>query len=85
MFQDCNQLESLDLSNFNTSNVIYMESMFNGCLKLKEIQGINKLDTYRAENMMAFFQGCSELEYLDLSNFNTSNVIYMECLINVVN
>ena len=28
------------------------------------------------------FQGCSEFEYLDLSNFNTSNVTDMACMFN---
>ena len=35
MFQQCNELEYLDLSNFNTSNVTDMEGMFNQCHKLK--------------------------------------------------
>ena len=35
MFQECNELEYLDLSNFNTSNVIDMSFMFNECSKLK--------------------------------------------------
>ena len=35
MFQLCNELEYLDLSNFNTSNVNDMVCMFYGCNKLK--------------------------------------------------
>ena len=38
MFQEINKLEYLDLSHFNTSNVIYMGWMFNKCHKLKEIK-----------------------------------------------
>ena len=37
MFELCNEIEYLDVSNFNTSNVIDMCGMFNGCNKLKEI------------------------------------------------
>ena len=40
MFQECNELISLDLSNFNTSKVTDMGWMFNKCHKLKEIKGI---------------------------------------------
>ena len=40
MFQDCYELEYLDLSNFITSNVEDMRFMFSGCHKLKEIKGI---------------------------------------------
>ena len=43
MFQDCKQLEYLDLSNFNTYNVTNMEWIFDGCSKLKEINGLKNL------------------------------------------
>ena len=42
MFQSCNDLEYLDLSNFNVSNVKDKESIFYGCNKLKEIKGSEK-------------------------------------------
>ena len=74
MFQDCNELEYLDLSNFNTSYANNMKQMLSGCKKLKEIKGINNFDTSQVIDMNSMFQDCNELEYLDLSNFNTSNV-----------
>ena len=37
MFQECNELEYLDLTNFNTFNVTDMGWMFNECHKLKQI------------------------------------------------
>ena len=49
--------------------------MFNECYKLKEIKGINKFITDKVTNMKSMFQKCNELEYLDLSNFDSSNVI----------
>ncbi|MBR1731073.1 MAG: BspA family leucine-rich repeat surface protein, partial [Ruminococcus sp.] len=70
-------LECLDLSNFDSSNVIDMSFMFNKCNKLKEIIGIEKLNTDKVRDMTAMFQSCSELEFLDLTNFNTSNVTDM--------
>ena len=33
MFYGCSSLKELNLSNFNTNNVIYMSYMFNGCSK----------------------------------------------------
>ena len=51
-----------------------MEYMFNGCNRLKNINGISKLITNKVIDMNGMFQSCNELEYLDLSNFNTSNV-----------
>ena len=48
--------------------------MFGHCLKLKEIKGINNFNTSKVKNMKYMFSECKELEYIDLSNFNTSNV-----------
>ena len=77
MFQECNELEYLDLSNFNTMNVTDMSWMFNQCHKLKEIKGINNFNTINVINMEAMFAYCYKIEYLDLLNFNTSNVTDM--------
>ena len=77
MFQLCSELEYLDLSEFETSNVVDMHSMFSGCHKLKEIKGVNKFITQRVIDMKNMFQECNLLEYLDLSNYNTSNVTDM--------
>ena len=40
--------------------------------KLKEIKGINNFNTSQVTNMKSMFNQCNELEYLDLSNFDTS-------------
>ena len=74
MFQKCNDLENLDLSNFDTSNTKDLNRMFYECQKLKEIKGINKFKTYKVLDMEGIFCQCFLLEYLDLSNFDTSNV-----------
>ena len=84
MFQECYELEYLDLTNFNTSNVTKMNHMFNECKKLKEIKGINKFITNKVTNMKAMFQECHELEYLDLTNFDTSNVTDMRWMFNKI-
>ena len=56
--------------------------MFNECQKLKEIKGINNFNTIKVTKMNGMFQLCSELEYLDLSKFNTSNVIDIAGILN---
>ena len=73
MFGECNELEFIDLSNFDISNVEDLGWMFNGCYKLKEIKGINNFNTSNVKNMKEMFAGCKALEYLDLSNFKTFN------------
>ena len=82
MFQGCGELECLDLSHFDTSNVTDMGWMFSECYKLKEIKGINNFNTINANKMNSMFNKCHSLEYLDLSNFNIINVTDMECMFN---
>ena len=43
MFYDCENLSELNLSSFNTNNVIYTDEMFTSCNKLNQII-INKLN-----------------------------------------
>ena len=74
MFQECKELISLNLSNFNTSKVEDLSFIFNQCQKLKEIKGINNFNTSQVKNMSCMFQECNELENLDLSNFDTSKI-----------
>jgi len=77
MFYLCGELERLDLSNFDTSNVTNMENMFNKCRKLQEIKGIKNFNTKNVTNMTAMFNNCNELRSLDLSNFNSIKVTNM--------
>ena len=77
LFSKCINIISLDLSNFNNANVTDMEDMFSECNKLKEVKGINKLITNNVTNINGIFNKCFELEYLDLSNFNTDNITDM--------
>ena len=59
--------------------------MFNECNKLKEIKGLNNLNTSNVTTMRGMFQLCNELEYLDLSNFDTSKLMISHiCLIIVI-
>ena len=41
---------------------------------IKEIKGLNKFNTSKVINMKVMFTKCQELESLDLSSFDTSNV-----------
>ena len=74
IFQNCSNLISIDFSEFDTSNATSIGRMFNQCNKLKKIKGINKFNTSKVNNMKAMFQSFNEIEYLDLSNFDTKIV-----------
>ena len=67
MFMGCSNLEFIDLSSFDTSNVNNMAAMFNNCNKLKEIKGINKFNTNKVTHMSAMFQECNVLVTLEIS------------------
>ena len=81
-FDKCSNIISLDFSNFNSYNINDIFCMLDHCSKLKEIKGINKLNTNNVTTLEGMFQSCYELEYLDLSNFNTSNVIKINHMFN---
>ena len=82
MFGHCQNLKSLDLSNWNTSKVTNMSYMFNGCHKLSEIKGIESWDTSKITTMNNMFDTCLNLISLDLSNWNTSKVTNMSYMFN---
>ena len=76
MFTGCSSLTSLNLSNFNTSNVIDMNWMFYSCSSLTSLN-LSNFNTFNVTDMSNMFCSCSSLTTLDLSSFNTSNVTDM--------
>ena len=79
MFACCYQLESLDLSGFNTEKVENMVDMFNACSKLAEVN-LSSFNTANVTDMSYMFAGCNALKAADLSSFDTSNVTTMEAM-----
>ena len=77
MFSGMSSLTSLDLSNFNTSNVTNMSSMFYNMRNLTSLD-LSNFDTSKVTSMASMFSGMSSLTSLSLSNFDTSNVVDME-------
>ena len=86
MFRCCANLESIDLSTLDTSNVTSMYGMFSMwdssigkyiSSKLSMINFGSNFDTSNVTNMRGMFAGLTELKELDVSNFNTSNVTTM--------
>ena len=76
MFSDCSSLTSLDLSNFNTSEVLNLHHLFRGCSLLTSLD-LSNFDTSKVTTMFCMFKGCSSLTSLNLSNFDTSKVTNM--------
>lgn len=84
MFSDLNSLTSLDLSHFNTSNVINMNSMFSGASSLTSLD-LSNFYTRNVTNMYSMFQNASALTSLNISNFDTSKIANMERLFHNTN
>ena len=61
MFDHCQKLTSLDLSNFNTEKVTNMEAMFSVCLNLKTIYASDKFTTAAVTKSQDMFASCNSL------------------------
>ena len=71
------RIQSLDLSNFNTSNIVFMKQMFAHCYALTSLTLSPSFDTSKVTDMNSMFFNCYALTSLDLSSFDTSNVTDM--------
>lgn len=74
MFSYC-KFNEIDLTNFNTLNVVYMNNMFHWCSATKI--DIGNINTSKVIDMSQMFYNCKVNE-LDLSSLDTSNVTNME-------
>ena len=74
MFNGCSALTSLDLTNFNTANVKFMDYMFKGCSALTSLD-LTNFNTANVTYMNNMFEGCSALTTIYASDkFDTDNV-----------
>lgn len=71
-----NYVEKVEFINYDTSNIVDMSIMFNGCFKLKELN-LSNFNTSKTKYMGFMFCGCENLVELDLSNFDTRKVVNM--------
>ena len=75
MFYNCQNIISIDISNFNTSNVNDMYQMFCNCTNLSTLSDISRWNTNNVRNMNWMFFNCSKLSVLpDISKWNTNSV-----------
>ena len=75
MFADYKGSE-LDVSHFDTSNVMHMKSMFSDCKALVTLD-VSHFDTSKVTTLANMFNGCESLASLDVSHFDTSKVTDM--------
>ena len=83
MFACCSSLISLDLINFDTSNVIDMTRLFWECNSLTSLD-LSNFNTSKVKHMPSMFDSCTHLEYINLNNFDESNLLdYDQMLSNI--
>ena len=83
MFDHCISLKTLDLSNFNSSQVSNMISTFSNCWSLSSLN-LNGSNTSSVVYFVQAFYNCISLTSLDLSSFDTSkawmmNLMFYNC------
>ena len=71
-----NSIISIDFGEYDTSNIIDMNSMFMAC-DVHELD-LSKFDTRNVTSMCGMFLLSSTLDELDLSSFDTSKVEYVQ-------
>ena len=73
MFSGCKGLTSINLSNFDTSNVTAMGSMFYNCTSLTSIN-LSNFDTSNVTAMGYMFYNCKGLTSIDIRSFSSINL-----------
>lgn len=72
-------IQDMDLSNFDTSKVTNMRTMFTGMSKLTTLN-LSNFDTSNVTNMFYMFSSMPSLTTLNLSSFDTSKVTSMDSM-----
>ena len=74
LFRGCQNIISIDLSSFDTSECTNMKYMFGKCFLLKEIN-LSNLNTSNVIDMSYMFNGCKKLENIEFpTSFNIQKV-----------
>ena len=76
MFAYLDNVDTLDLTGLDTSNMTSMSRMFYECSNLVDID-LSSFNTSKVTNMGSLFNSCSNLTSINITNFDTSNVTEM--------
>jgi len=74
VFAHLKKVRTIDITGWDTSNIVDMSYMFSGCNMLKEIIGIEDIDTHNVTTMEGMFYNSWSIERLDLNSWDVSNV-----------
>jgi surface protein len=77
LFESCFNINEIDLSKFDTSEVTSMARMFFECINLQRIN-FDNINTSSVTSMSRMFEYCESLKKLNLSMFKTPKLKSME-------
>ena len=77
VFNGCHSLNSLNLTGWDTSNVVNLGHTFNECLSLPSLD-LSSWNTENVTSMYATFGSCKAATTINVSTWNTSNVVSMK-------
>ena len=79
LFSGCKDISEIDLSDFNSSELMFIHGMFWNCESLTSINFMN-FNTSKVLDMHFTFNNCQKLKDLNMSNFDTSSVTNMKSM-----
>lgn len=80
MFEDFISIKFIDITGWDLGKIEILTGLFSGCIELKEIQGIDSLDLSNVSRITGLFRNCKKLEKVDVSKWNTKNIVRMASL-----
>ena len=80
MFYNCIHLSFVNISGFDTSNVIDMNHMFYNCFLINSLD-LSNFNLTEVKNLNNMFQYCKNLEYINLYISNINPYSYIEDII----
>jgi surface protein len=78
IFMDCTSIETIDISNFDVSNVDMMTQCFRNCTSLKDVIFPEVFDTSKVTNMTHCFSNCPQTNRIDCSGWDTTSLTTMD-------
>jgi len=70
---NCSSLTTLDVSNWDVSNIVSFQNFVLGCTNLTELD-VSNWNTSNVLNFAQFISNCDALSTIDVSNWNTAKV-----------
>ena len=77
MFRCCSFVNKIVLGDMSMARPTTMLRMFEDCPNLRDIMGLDTLNTTNTIDTSYMFVGCSSLETLDLTSFDTNSIMSM--------